>query len=111
MRAGRGSVGAEAAMATGARGAAAIACAGRRWGGGRRVWWWRVQRTVQVDEVRYADGRLARPRDTSDQDRHPLGSKEQLLAAGIWQQCNLLRGRRTNAGLTERKCSAPVSDN
>jgi hypothetical protein len=61
------SVGGEAAMATGARGAAAIACAGRRWGGGRRVWWWRVQRTE--DEVRYADGRLASPRDTRTDTR------------------------------------------
>ena len=88
--AGWGSRRGEAAMATGARVAAAIACAGRSMGGVWRVLSWRGLRVLE--EVRYADAWLGR--------ETPAGVKGSCLSAGESQQ---RATRQTNhAGLTVR---------
>lgn len=67
-----------------------------------------MQRTV--DEVRYAGGRLARPRDTRTDTR--WGQRKSCWLPGYGNNAICCAAAADEqAGLTERKCSAPVSDN
>lgn len=90
-------------MATGARVAAAIACAGRSMGRRAEVWWWRGRRVQE--ELRYAD--------EPSTERHQLGSKEAALSAGIPQQWAVRQQCGADGALCYCRLRAvlPVSDN